>query len=218
MKRYRNPFTISIYALIHPTTKDVRYVGQTNNPPKRFSEHCADANWIIDLQAQGLLPDMVILETCQKSNALERESHWIKVYLRDGAELANAVAMAPEWVRQRVLQLVRGKAISRAASTLGVTHAVVRRICTGMVVRRKSLTRVLQALGESVSTLELDQHVDAAWTRYRTHVTGCSECSRRKQSQCAIGAVLLANAGNLQRLKPSRIGVVMAAVAEVASC
>jgi hypothetical protein len=76
-----------IYALIDPITKDVRYIGKSNNPHKRLFGHNGHIRaktkshkhfWIKSLLDQGFVPTILILEKCEKSIWQEREKDWIK--------------------------------------------------------------------------------------------------------------------------------------------
>lgn len=70
---------IFIYALLDPRTGDIRYIGKTNNPHKRFirhknnreKRHCAD--WIASLVREELLPVMRILEALPDSTGNDAE-------------------------------------------------------------------------------------------------------------------------------------------------
>jgi hypothetical protein len=88
-----------IYALVDPRDNAVRYVGQTNEPSNRFSQHTtakpmtnlAKHEWIQELKAQGLEPRFEILECINDSAAVvdEREFYWIQHFLENNVELTN---------------------------------------------------------------------------------------------------------------------------------
>lgn len=78
----------SIYALIDPRDKSVRYVGITRDVYQRFMDHiqCSGSNyaknaWITELRAVN---KMIIMQTLEdvgtREQALERENYWIKHY------------------------------------------------------------------------------------------------------------------------------------------
>lgn len=88
----------SVYALVHPETLEIRYVGITTYPSDfRFRSHLTEVrngskryvhNWIRSLP---FLPSMVILEH-DPENLKEAESFWISSLLSKGARLTNATA------------------------------------------------------------------------------------------------------------------------------
>lgn len=86
---------IAIYTLAHPTTKEVRYIGQTNNIVRRLKKHLKTAesstrhisNWIRSLPSP---PILTVIETCEVSVRNEREQYWIDYYKSQGYELCNA--------------------------------------------------------------------------------------------------------------------------------
>jgi hypothetical protein len=93
-----------IYALIDPRDNAVRYVGQTNEPSNRFSQHItakpeinlAKHQWIQELIAQGLEPRFEILECINVSPAVvdEREFYWIQHFQANNIKLTN-LALQP---------------------------------------------------------------------------------------------------------------------------
>lgn len=94
------PRTITIYALRDPTSAEIRYVGQTNRPPRRrFNQHINIARkvtvphvaaWIRGLLDAGLTPDLMILEeTSSIDDANSAEVAWIRSFRELGARLTN---------------------------------------------------------------------------------------------------------------------------------
>jgi group I intron endonuclease len=79
MKRY-------IYGLVDPRTDEIRYIGQTLDLDRRFKEHVGGRvvkntpkhNWIKQLMGLDLLPEIVVLEECDKDMLDEREAFWIR--------------------------------------------------------------------------------------------------------------------------------------------
>lgn len=78
---------VYIYSLVDPRTKQVRYIGQTNNPQRRLKQHIAGRSdqkitpvksWIKSLLKNDLVPKMEIVEKCNSDNWQEREKHHIQ--------------------------------------------------------------------------------------------------------------------------------------------
>lgn len=92
-----------IYALIDPRDKQVRYIGQTDDLPKRLQQHIADKSnspkslWIRDLGASGLHPSIVQLATvADDENTFYAEHRWIYFGRKNGWNLTNTTAMKSE--------------------------------------------------------------------------------------------------------------------------
>lgn len=81
-----------IYALCHPVTMEVRYVGQSFDVKRRYLQHCkARYNRHLDHWVNSLLPmkpAVVILE--KASNWSDSEQFWIAYLKSLGANLTNA--------------------------------------------------------------------------------------------------------------------------------
>ena len=92
-----------IYGLVDPDTEEVRYVGQTENPKKRYRQHCGPetrlktkkAEWIRGLISRGLKPSMIILEEVVAGRVSDCEAKWIRHYRSIGRELVNADEWGP---------------------------------------------------------------------------------------------------------------------------
>lgn len=85
-----------IYALVDPITEQVRYIGKSNNPRKRYNAHLTDTrfskhkiNWIKKLKEQSLVPVLQILEEVSQEIWQERERYWIAFYREHGHNLIN---------------------------------------------------------------------------------------------------------------------------------
>lgn len=89
-----------IYILICPLTKQVRYVGKSNDPKRRLKDHMIDfrnrqgefakTTWLLDLYTQNLKPDMEIAEEVDMSEWKEKEKYWIDYYKSMGCDLVNS--------------------------------------------------------------------------------------------------------------------------------
>lgn len=89
-----------IYALIDPRTKQIRYVGKSDNPHGRLVEHlrekgALDKNqWLYNLLREGQQPELRILEEVPLHPPYlwqEREQWWIIHLRKQGAQLTNVV-------------------------------------------------------------------------------------------------------------------------------
>ncbi len=84
-----------IYALVNPLTGDMRYIGKTIQPKRRFKQHLkGETNrkcvWLQYLQEQSLQPAMLILETVpEEEDGRERELFWVRLVLNNGGRLVN---------------------------------------------------------------------------------------------------------------------------------
>lgn len=87
----------AIYVLTEPRSETVRYVGKSNFPPRRLSDHISAAkklkkrgrkvlpgefsysvtDWIAELLDKGLYPRMLVIEIVASSTAEEVERKWI---------------------------------------------------------------------------------------------------------------------------------------------
>ena len=88
---------VTIYVLIDPKTKRVKYVGRTKMTLKqRLYAHIADKNhnglkiyWIRKLSRKGLLPIIAQIEQCTSEEASDCETKWINYYEDSGEFLFN---------------------------------------------------------------------------------------------------------------------------------
>lgn len=82
---------VQIYALQHPETLEIRYVGKTvKRLSSRLSNHLYNAkktrhnkhlsNWICSLLVKKVKPIIICLELCNEDNWKEREKYWIRQY------------------------------------------------------------------------------------------------------------------------------------------
>lgn len=81
-----------IYALLHPVSKELKYIGKTVNIKKRFKYHCYEnyetrtGRWLKSIRP--LKPEMLIIDECFE-NWQENEIFWIAYFKFLGVELTN---------------------------------------------------------------------------------------------------------------------------------
>lgn len=90
---------VYIYILIDPNNNEVRYVGRSVNPKKRFRRHLKEARdgtrshkkaWIRSLLMKEQKPLLKVVECVPPELKWEpREQYWIVHYRRNGANLTN---------------------------------------------------------------------------------------------------------------------------------
>lgn len=89
--------TTYIYILIDPVTNQVRYVGKTNHPKKRFNEHvskCTRTNthnncWLVSLKNKNLKPEMVVIDESIDESWQFLEQWYIELFKSWGFNLTN---------------------------------------------------------------------------------------------------------------------------------
>lgn len=88
---------IYIYCLKHPLTKEIRYIGKTNNLSKRLIKHLSDSkrrktpvyNWISKLLKNNLTPEIEELLQTDIKNWPNEEIRIISEYKSNGFRLLN---------------------------------------------------------------------------------------------------------------------------------
>ena len=92
-----------IYALIDPRTRQIRYIGQTDDLSKRLRQHIMDKSnthkteWIKGLLAANMRPDISQLaEIEDEDNVHMIEYRWVYFGRKNGWELTNTVGMKSE--------------------------------------------------------------------------------------------------------------------------
>lgn len=108
-----------IYSLKHPITNEVRYVGKTTSPNRRYKEHIYKlnktdhkTNWIKSLLLDGLKPIMCIIEECI-GEWEDREKYWITQFnnLTNLSDGGGKCSMSDE-VKEKIRQANLGKVLS----------------------------------------------------------------------------------------------------------
>lgn len=86
---------VHIYILSDPRTKDIRYVGKSENAMERWRKHLMDKsnlhkfNWVTSLKKLGLSPVLEIVEIIDESEWMESEIFWIGYFRFLGFRLTN---------------------------------------------------------------------------------------------------------------------------------
>jgi len=88
---------MKIYGLVCPTSKQIRYIGVTRySLDRRLKEHLREnkskthkQKWIKSLLNKGLKPDIVLMCLTDKSNWIETEKFYIKLFKTNGFKLTN---------------------------------------------------------------------------------------------------------------------------------
>ena len=88
-----------IYTLVDPITNEVRYVGRSVNPKKRYHRHLSESRygtrshkkaWVRSLIQQDQKPILEIIETVPPDLPWQpREQYWIRHYRSKGIKLTN---------------------------------------------------------------------------------------------------------------------------------
>jgi len=86
-----------LYTLNDPTTGEVRYVGKSDTPYKRFTQHLSKSkknntyknNWISSLINEGKKPILQIIDVVETSQWGFWESYWISLFKTWGFKLTN---------------------------------------------------------------------------------------------------------------------------------
>lgn len=89
--------TTFIYALLDPISKNIRYIGKSNNPIKRFKEHINKSkltvthknNWILKLSKNNLKPILCIIDEVSIKEWVFWETYWISQCKTWGFNLVN---------------------------------------------------------------------------------------------------------------------------------
>ena len=87
-----------IYALCHPHTNEIRYVGKARDLNKRYSQHLHKSSlskpsyknfWVLSLLSKGLFPKMIVLDCVANTEEDNAEKYWIDELKDVGCSLTN---------------------------------------------------------------------------------------------------------------------------------
>lgn len=104
--------TTYIYCLKSPLTGEIKYIGKSNDPSKRLTQHIQDAKkgktkkdrWINSLLTKNTTPVMEILEEVPVGKWQASERKWIKSSKMAGMKLLNKApggVYIPKYKRRR---------------------------------------------------------------------------------------------------------------------
>jgi len=88
--------TTFIYALCEPDTGEVRYIGKSDSPRKRFRDHLLDdtqthkTHWIQSILSRGLKPKLKIIDEVNAQEWPAIEAAYIQFFEESGARLVNS--------------------------------------------------------------------------------------------------------------------------------
>lgn len=169
-----------VYGLCDPRTGELRYVGKSTcglSRPKahlrpsvlrRTRSHCG--NWIKQLTADGMKPEIVILETTITKDALvEAEQFYIAYFRFIGCNLTNLTCGGDGKVGWRMPQSTRDK-IAKAhlgghKPKLSDAHrAAISRANTGKIISEETRARLSAALkGKPKSPEHIAKMIKNRW-------------------------------------------------------
>lgn len=97
---------VEIYGLIDPRGPWLRYIGKAKDSAKRLTGHLREAGkgrrryplyaWLRGLQADGIIPDLVILAICTEETWRDAEKDAIRIALEEKHPLLNVAAGGDE--------------------------------------------------------------------------------------------------------------------------
>lgn len=113
---------IEIYALCHPRTGEVRYIGKAVDTRRRLAGHLRDARrrdtpvyrWIRKLAAQGQSPAAVVVAVCEPGSWAEVERERISDARRAGLRLLNVADGGNEPSCSTAVRAANGRKNARA--------------------------------------------------------------------------------------------------------
>lgn len=86
-----------IYILVDPENQQVRYVGKTKSPSRRYNQHTSECskirnhknNWLLSLKNKGLKPEMVLIDECENNDWIFLEKWYIQLFKMWSFKLTN---------------------------------------------------------------------------------------------------------------------------------
>lgn len=108
---------IYIYAISHPITNDIRYIGKSVNIKKRLIGHISKSkkrndhfhNWIKSILKEGLKPNIEVIKYTDDLNWMQDEKNAIKEYREKGYNLLNIAEGGNEPYCSKEQRAINGK-------------------------------------------------------------------------------------------------------------
>lgn len=130
-----------IYTLRDPITREIRYVGKSDNPKQRLSEHIRKSKytityknrWLQTLKQKNLIPIMEIIDIVDKNNWGDSEKKWISYYREEGFNLTNLTDGGEggnfgEKVNKKISEKLKGRIYSQETIKLMSESAKKRKL------------------------------------------------------------------------------------------
>ena len=156
--------SLTVYALAHPVTKEIRYIGQTRQPLLyRLRGHRADAKrnkntkvarWIASLPSDPLVQSLEECSSPEELDSVERE--YIAIYRSLGVDLCNLNA---------------GGFVGKRSPTSAETRQKMSASMTGFVrgpMSEENKRKISEALKASPKTGQHSKGVSAVWRKALT--------------------------------------------------
>lgn len=169
-----------IYALLDPRTEEVRYVGKTTNPRRRFFEHLRKpanehlARWLNALNQLGLVPNLEILDEVGDETWAERERFWISrfvnlVNINPGGIATPIHSPSPE-EREALAARRRGCFVSAETREKLRQRALQNNPIRGKHLSVEHRARIAKAMSKRVVQYTLDNVLVKVWNSVREAV------------------------------------------------
>lgn len=129
-----------IYTLSDPRNGEVRYVGMSKDPMKRFQMHkqkpfldrqyLKKSAWLKDLKSNNLQPKLEVIEEVEgnQSDTHLREMHWIGYYMLQGALLINIEMFNVSLVNVKAMRLLAGLTTRELSNQTNIPYYILCKI------------------------------------------------------------------------------------------
>lgn len=169
---------IAIYVLVDPRTHLPFYVGKTNKPQIRLKAHRTGkgitpcAKFIREIRAEGLRPEMKVLEWCDEKYWQGREAYWVDRYqtefgtaqilnvMEGGVQVGRFIGHS-EATKERLRQMFKGRPIAPEV------RAKISKSLTGLEQSSETVEKRLATINERRVEAGLEPHV--RWDSYEKY-------------------------------------------------